>query len=55
MSLNFDSYGEIDALEFVAFSGTVFEVEEELEQQIIKVSTQEYPVENPLYIHSDFV
>ena len=55
LTLNFDDYWEIDALEFVALTGTVFEVEKRLENGIYQVSTKDYPVENNLFIHKDFV
>ena len=54
-TLNFDRYGEIDALEYVAFPGTVFLLEADLWNGIYKVSTKNYPVTNDLYIHKNFV
>ena len=55
MTLNFDSYGEIDALEYVALENTVFELKRELDNDIYEVITDDYPVENMLYIHKNFV
>lgn len=55
VSLNFDRYWEIDALEMVAMKDTVFELETDLGNGIYHVSTKDYPVENDLYIHKDFV
>ena len=55
LTLNFDSYGEIDALEMVALTGTVFEMKQDMGNGIYQVSTKDYPVENPLYIHKNFV
>lgn len=54
VSLNYDRYWEIDAVEFVAFTGTVFSVVEKVDNSIYKVTTREYPVTNDLYIHKSF-
>ncbi len=39
----------------VAMKDTVFELETDLGNGIYHVSTKDYPVENDLYIHKDFV
>ncbi len=54
-TLNFDDYGEIDALELVALTGTVFQLQKDLGNGIYQVSTKDYPVDNELYIHKEFV
>lgn len=55
LTLNFDDYGEIDAIEMIAIPGTVIEVKEDLWNDIYKVSIDEYPVDNDLYVHSSFL
>jgi len=55
VTLNYDTYWEIDAVEYVAFPGTVFSVEHEFSNNILKVTTDNYPVTNDLYIHKSFV
>ncbi len=55
LTLNFDRFWEIDAVEYVAFPRTVFELEQDLWNGIYKVSTKNYPVTNDLYIHESFV
>lgn len=55
VTLNFDRFWEIDAVEFIAFENTVFELKNTLGNNIYEVATADYPVENALYIHKNFV
>lgn len=54
-TLNFDRFWEIDAVEHIAPVWTVFTFERDMWDEIYQVSTKSYPVNNPLYIHKDFV
>ncbi|MBN2442290.1 MAG: hypothetical protein JXJ04_13130 [Spirochaetales bacterium] len=60
VSLKFDEYGEIDELEFIAFPGTLFTIEDVIYNDqtcIYKVTTQDYPYpsEKGYFIDSRFV
>ncbi len=54
-SLNFDDYWEIDAVEHVAVSGTVFEVIKKVSDDVYQVTTKEYPVTNDTFVHGSFL
>jgi len=55
VTLNFDRYGEIDAVEFIALPWTVFQLKWRWDNDIYTVTTKDYPVPRDLYIHKSFV
>ena len=55
VDLNFDSFWEIYAVEHTAVVASVFSIISDMWNDIYKVSTEEYPVANSLYVHADFL
>ena len=56
VTLNFDRFGEIDAVEHIAPAGTVFQIHE-YRWDVVRITTDEYPFSHnrQLFIHKDFV
>jgi len=56
ITLNFDRFGEIDAVEHIAPVGTVFQIHE-YRWDVVRITTDEYPFSHnrQLFIHKDFV
>ena len=55
LTLNFDSFGEIYALEHIALSWSVIRIQDMLTHAIYSVDTKEYPAASTLYAHESFI